>query len=223
MKRANTAGLFLISVFGLGISAHAWIFGDSLDAHKKGGKVMGEATANIMHIGDSAPDFKNLLGTDGKKHNLADYATSKTLVVMFTCNHCPYVQAYEGRMVALQAEFKDKGVQFVAINSNDDKGYPDDDYAHMVTRAKEKNFNFPYLRDDTQAVAKAYHASHTPHIFVFNDKRKLAYTGKIDDNWQNADQVKQRFLRDALNSLVQGKAPAPAETYAIGCTIKWKN
>jgi peroxiredoxin len=223
MIRLKKTGVVAALVFCTVFSARAWIFGDNMDQHKKGAKNMGQATANVMKIGDTAPDFKNLLGVDGKKHSLSDYAASNVLVVMFTCNHCPYVQAYEGRMIALQAEFQDKGVQFVAINANDDQGYPDDDYAHMVTRAKEKNFNFPYLRDESQAVAKAYHASHTPHIYVFNNKHTLAYTGKIDDNWQNPDQVKQRFLRDALTALVQGKAPSPAETYAIGCTIKWKN
>jgi peroxiredoxin len=183
---------------------------------------MGVADKINMKIGAAAPDFKNLLGVDGKKHSLSDYASSKVLVVIFSCNHCPYVQAYESRMVQLQKDFKDKGVQFVAINSNDDTGYPEDSYDNMIKRAKEKNFNFPYLRDDTQEAAKAYGASHTPHIFVFDDKRRLAYTGKIDDNWQDPAQVKKQYLRDALTNLAQGKKPAEPETYAIGCTIKWK-
>jgi len=153
-------------------------------------------------VGTAAPDFKNLPGTDGKKYSLSDFSKDNVLVVIFSCNHCPYVQAYEGRIMALQKEFKDKGAQFVAINSNDDVGYPDDSFENMVKRAEEKNFNFPYLRDATQEVAKAYGATHTPHIFVFNKDRKLSYTGKIDDNWQEPSQVKKQFLREAINNLL---------------------
>jgi alkyl hydroperoxide reductase subunit AhpC len=124
--------------------------------------------------------------------------------------------------MALQDNFKSTGVQFVGINSNDATEHPDDSFENMVKRAQERKFNFPYLRDESQAVAKAYGATHTPHIYVFDEKRQLAYTGKIDDNWQNPSQVTQQFLKDALTALVSGKKPAPAETFAIGCTIKWK-
>lgn len=169
----------------------------------------------------AAPDF-SLKGTDGKTHSLADFKDAKALVVVFSCNHCPYVKAYEGRMIALQKDFAAKGVRFVAINSNDDKGYPDDSFENMVKRAKEKGFNFPYLRDDTQQVAKAYGATHTPHLFVFGPDRHLAYTGKIDDNWENPSGVKKQYLREALDAIVSGEAPPLAETHAIGCTIKWR-
>lgn len=184
---------------------------------------MGVADKILMKTGAVAPDFKNLPGTDGKKYALSDFAPSRVLVLVFSCNHCPYVQAYEDRIIRLQKDFKDKGVQFAAVNSNDAAGYPDDSFENMVKRAKERKFNFPYLRDEDQSVAKAYGATHTPHLFVFDAERKLAYTGKIDDNWQEPSKVKQTFLRDALNALVQGKKPDPAETFAIGCTIKWKN
>lgn len=176
-----------------------------------------------MQFGQKAPDFKDLPGVDGKKHSLSDYASKKVLVIIFSCNHCPYVQAYEDRLIALQEEFKDKSVQFIAINSNDDKNYPDDSFENMKKRAQEKKYNFPYLRDASQRVAHAYAASHTPHIYVFNEKRELAYTGKIDDNWQSPSQVKRSYLCEALSALVQGKAPAEPTTFAIGCTIKWKN
>src|SRR2546427_9593188 len=107
-----------------------------------------------------APDF-SLKGTDDKTYSLASFKDAKALVVVFSCNHCPYVKAYEGRMIAIQRDYASKGVRFVAINSNDDKGYPEDSFENMVRRAKEKGFNFPYLRDDTQQVAKAYGATHT--------------------------------------------------------------
>lgn len=184
---------------------------------------MGVAEKIGMKTGTKAPPFAGLKGVDGKTYGLSDFSADKVLVVIFSCNHCPYVQAYEDRIIALQKEFKDKGVQFVAINSNDDANYPDDNFENMVKRAKEKNFNFPYLRDQTQQVAKAFAASHTPHIYVFDQNRELAYTGKIDDNWQTPAQVQKRYLRDALFALIEGRKPAEAETFAIGCTIKWKN
>lgn len=184
---------------------------------------MGVADKHAMEPGALAPEFKNLPGTDGKKYSLADFGSSPALVVIFSCNHCPYVQAYEDRLIALQNEFKGRGVQFVAINSNDAVNYPEDSFANMVKRAQEKKFNFPYLRDDSQQVARDYKASHTPHLFVFDAKRQLAYTGKIDDNWQNPSQVKERYLYDALSALTAGRAPKEPATFAIGCTIKWKN
>ena len=168
-----------------------------------------------------APDF-NLPGVDGKNHSLSELSDKKAVIVIFSCNHCPYVQAYEDRMIAIQKDYAGKGVQIVAINSNETDGHPDDGFENMVKRAKEKNFNFPYLRDESQGVAKAYGATHTPHLFVFGADRRLAYTGKIDDNWQEPENVQRRFLRDALNALVQKKIPVETETFAIGCTIKWK-
>lgn len=184
---------------------------------------MGVADKILMKTQTQAPDFKGLPGADGKTYGLSDFSSSKVLVVVFSCNHCPYVQAYEDRLIALQREFKGQGVQLVAINSNDAVNYPDDSFENMAVRAKEKQFNFPYLRDEDQSVAKAYGATHTPHLFVFDAGRKLAYTGKIDDNWQNPKSVKRQYLREALSALTQGKKPAEAETFAIGCTIKWKS
>jgi peroxiredoxin len=184
---------------------------------------MGVAEKNTMKKGQKAPDFKNLPGVDGKKYSLSDFADKKALVVFFSCNHCPYVQAYEDRIMDLQREFGPKGAQFLAINSNDDAGYPDDSFDNMVKRAKERKFNFVYLRDQSQDVAKAYHATHTPHFFVFNAQRELSYTGKVDDNWQEPAKVTRRYLKEVLEALVQGREPAESETFAIGCTIKWKN
>ena len=175
---------------------------------------------NTLQPGDKTPAF-NLKGTDGRMHGLADYADKPVLVVIFSCNHCPYVQAYEDRMVAIQRDYKDRGVQMIAINSNDDKNYPEDSFEEMVKRAKDKGFNFPYLRDASQDVARAYAATHTPQLFVFDRERRLRYTGKIDDNWQTPSAITRQYLRDALDALLKGSAPAEAATHAIGCTIKW--
>lgn len=174
-----------------------------------------------MKLGEQAPDF-SLEGVDGKTLSLCDLAQAKALVVVFSCNHCPYVQAYEGRMIALQRDYGPKGVRLVAVNSNDSASYPEDGPEAMAARAKEKGFNFPYLRDESQSVARAYGATHTPHLFVFDRERKLAYTGKIDDNWQDESAVRSRFLRDALDDVLAGRRPRVPETHAIGCTIKWK-
>lgn len=168
-----------------------------------------------------AGDF-SLPGVDGKIHSLKDYADKKALLVIFSCNHCPYVQANEDRIKEIQKDYGSRGVQVLAINSNDSVKYPDDSFEEMKKRAKERNFNFPYLRDESQEVAKAYGATHTPHLFLFDEFRNLRYTGKIDDDWKEPKNVTRRFLREALDAVLAGKVPAEQETYAIGCTIKWK-
>lgn len=174
-----------------------------------------------LQIGDPAPSF-SLPGVDGRTHALDGLTDRPVLVVVFSCNHCPYVQAYEDRLVAIQRDYAGRGAQVIAINSNDDVHYPEDSFEQMVARAKAKGFNFLYLRDASQATARAYGATHTPQLFVFDRARKLRYTGKIDDNWQNPQAVTRRYLRDALDALLSGRDPAESQTHAIGCTIKWK-
>ena len=174
-----------------------------------------------LEIGQRAPDF-NLPGVDGKDHSLSSYKDKKVVVVMFTCNHCPYVQAYEDRLISIQRDYADKGVQLVAINANDSAGYPEDDFDNMVKRAKKKNFNFPYLRDDTQRTARGYGAEYTPEMFVLNSKFEVRYIGRVDDNWQNPDKVRSHDLRNALNAILAHKKVENPITHAIGCTIKWK-
>lgn len=174
-----------------------------------------------LKIGDPAPAF-SLPGTDGRTHALDGLTDKPVLVVVFSCNHCPYVQAYEDRLVAIQRDYAGRGAQVIAINSNDDVHYPEDSFEQMVARAKAKGFNFLYLRDASQATARAYGATHTPQLFVFDRARTLRYTGKIDDNWQNPQAVTRWYLRDALDALLSGRDPAESQTYAIGCTIKWK-
>ena len=175
---------------------------------------------DTLKIGSYAPDFK-LPAIDGKNYSLNDFTLKKALIVIFSCNHCPYVQAYEDRIIEIQKIYS-KDVQVVAINSNDLEDYPDDSFDNMKDRAQIKGFNFPYLRDDSQTVAKAYGATHTPEIFLFDNERKLAFHGKIDDNWQDQKSVKSKYLRNAIDELLAGKQISVPETFTIGCTIKWK-
>lgn len=174
-----------------------------------------------LKIGSKAPNF-NLPGVDNKFYSLDSFYNKKILIVIFSCNHCPYVQAYENRIISIQSEFAEKGVQIVAINSNEDKNYPEDSFEEMIKRSNDKHFNFPYLRDETQEVAKAYGATHTPEIFLFDKERKLRYHGKIDDNWKEPEKVKYQYLRNAIEEVLKGKEVSIPETFSIGCTIKWK-
>ncbi len=177
-------------------------------------------TANRLAIGAPAPDF-NLPSVDGRNYFLRDFQDKKVLVVLFTCNHCPYVQAYEQRLIAIQSDFSSQGVALVAINSNETKNHPEDSFPNMVVRAKKEGFNFSYLRDETQEVADAYGAHYTPEAFLFDKERKLRFTGRIDDNWRDADKAKSHDLRDAIEALLAGNEVRLSETHAIGCTIKW--
>jgi len=185
-----------------------------------------------LEIGATAPDFA-LPGVDGKIHRLGDYDKAKVLVIVFTCNHCPTAQAYEARIMKLAADFKDKGVALVAISPNDalavrldELGYTDvgDSLEDMKIRAKDKNFNFPYLYDgDKQAVSKAYGPMTTPHVFVFDAERKLRYVGRVDDNERRPEEVKSHDTRNAIEALLAGK-PVPVEkTRTFGCSIKWSD
>lgn len=176
---------------------------------------------NKLKIDSLLPQF-NLPGTDGNSYSSEGFKNKNIMIVIFSCNHCPYVQAYEERMINLQKEFKDRGVQIVAINSNYDSKYPEDSFDEMKKRAVERKFNFPYLRDETQKIAKAFGASHTPQIFLFNKERKLKYEGKIDDNWQEPDRVQNHYLRDAITEVLDEREVSIPETFSIGCTIKWK-
>ena len=174
-----------------------------------------------LRIGDKALPF-NLPGVDGKNQALADYARKNVTIVIFSCNHCPYVRAWEDRMVQIQGDYAAKGVQLLAINANDASTYPDDDFESMKQRALDKHFNFPYLRDESQEVAHAYGAQRTPEVFLFDTAETMRYHGVIDDNYDDPTAVKRRYLRDALDAVLSGKAPKAADTMPVGCTIKWK-
>jgi len=171
--------------------------------------------------GDQAVHF-SLPGVDGSQHALADYADKEAVAVIFSCNHCPYVRAWEGRMVQIQSDYADKGVQLLAISSNDARKYPDDSFPRMKERAKEKGFNFPYLYDETQEIAQAYGAERTPEVFLFDKSGVLHYHGAIDDNYDNPKAVQSHYLRRALDAVLAGQTPPTAQTPPVGCTIKWK-
>jgi peroxiredoxin len=172
-------------------------------------------------LGTLCPDFR-LRAVDGQTHARDDFRERPVLVVMFICNHCPYVQAVEDRIVALQREYAPRGVQLVGICSNDPTDYPDDHPTRLLTRWREKGYGFPYLVDDTQDVARAFGAVCTPDIYVFDRERRLAYHGRIDDNWKEPGKVTRRELAAALDALLAGRPPAPEQLHSIGCSIKWR-
>jgi len=174
-----------------------------------------------MAKGTKAPDF-NLPGTDGRNYTLESFREAKALIVLFTCNHCPYARACEDRFIALQNDYATKGVRIVAINSNDAATYPDDSFANMKIRTKEKSYPFPYLCDETQKVARAYDAACTPDIFLFDAARKLVYNGRLDDNWQEPTKVTKQELREAIDCTLAGKAVPFEPKPSMGCNIKWK-
>jgi peroxiredoxin len=174
-----------------------------------------------LRIGDKAITFR-LLGVDAKQHSLDDYGGKEAVAVIFSCNHCPYVRAWEDRMVQIQSDYDGKGVQLIAINSNDATKYPDDNFPKMKERAREKNFNFPYLHDESQQIARAYGAERTPEVFVFSKDRILRYHGAIDDNYDDPAAVSAQYLRDALDAVLAQKSVTIPETMPVGCTIKWK-
>ncbi len=173
-----------------------------------------------LPIGSAAPKF-SLPGVDGKTYSLSSFKDKPTLVVAFWCNHCPYVQGWEDRTIAVQRDYAEKGVQFVMINANDEESYPEDDFAHMVERSKRKGYNFPYLRDETQEVADGYGAVCTPDFFVFDSSRKLRYRGKLDDS-KDPKGVKKQVMREVLDALLAKKEPAVTFAPPMGCSIKWK-
>jgi peroxiredoxin len=175
-------------------------------------------------IGSKAADFK-LKNIDGKSVSLSDYSSAKGFIIIFSCNHCPFVKKTEGRMEELNKKFASQGYPVIAINSNDTKAYPEDSYENMKKRAKEKGFTFPYLFDETQAVAKAFGAEKTPHVFVLSKKGTdliVEYIGAIDDNVDNPKEVKVKYVENAIEALKAGKKIEVTKTAAKGCGIKWK-
>ena len=172
-------------------------------------------------IAPTAPSF-TLRGVDGRDHSLADYGDASALVLVQSCNHCPYVRAWEGRLNAIQKDYAERGVRIVAISSNDAASHPEDSFEQMQVRAREQQFNFDYLYDESQSVARSLGAERTPEVFVFDGDRKLAYHGAIDDN-RDETAVTSDYLRDALDAVLSGAAPAVADTPPVGCTVKWRN
>ena len=175
-------------------------------------------------VGDYAADFE-LPNVDGKMVSLSNYDNAKGFVVIFTCNTCPYAKAYESRIIALDKEYAAKGFPVIAINPNDINKQPGDTMEEMQKRSKSKGYGFPYLRDDSQSVAKAFGATKTPHVYVLNKeasgKYRVEFIGAIDDSPNDPNDVSDTYVENAINSLLKGEKPTVTEKRAIGCTIKW--
>ena len=182
------------------------------------------ANGQGYNIGDKASDFK-LKNVDGKMVSLSSFSDAKGFIVIFSCNHCPFVVAYEDRMIELHNKYAPLGYPVVAINPNDPAAQPQDSFEKMIERANEKKFPFVYLFDEGQKVYPIYGATRTPHIFLLNKKGSdliVEYIGAIDDNHKDASQVKEPYLSNAIDALLKGEKPLVTETKAIGCTIKVK-
>ena len=172
-------------------------------------------------IGSIATDF-SLKNVDNKMVSLKDYKEAKGFIVVFTCNHCPYAIAYEDRIIDLDKKYKKLGYPVIAINPNNPEKQKDDSFEKMKVRAKEKGFTFPYLFDDGQKIYPQYGATKTPHVFLLDKNLVVKYIGAIDDNVEDASEVKEKYLENAIAALEKGEEPTPNTTKAIGCTIKVK-
>ena len=177
--------------------------------------VTGITRPNELNVGDKAPDF-SLEDVDGKMISPASYKNAKGYIVIFTCNDCPYAKAYQDRIAELHNDFAPKGFPVIAINTSDSK-------EAIVARAKEKNYPFSYLHDETQDITRAYGATKTPHAFVLDKNMTVAYIGAIDNNYKEADTADQKYVRDAAEALLNNSKVKITNTKAIGCSIKWKD
>ena len=182
---------------------------------------MGLMHSTMVPLGTPAVSFE-LSGSDSKVYSLESFADKTVLVIIFMCNHCPYVKAVLQRLIDLQKETEYRGVQLVGINSNDAQRYPDDSLENMQIITREKGINFPYLFDYSQQTARAYNAVCTPDIYVYGLERKLIYRGRIDDDWEHEEKVTQRDLKEALDYIIAGKEIPFEQIPSMGCSIKWK-
>ncbi len=183
------------------------------------------AAPSGYEIGSIVADFK-LRNTDGSTFALSSYKDKKGVIVVFTCNHCPFAKAYEDRIMDLDKKFAASGFPVVAINPSDAASYEEDSFEKMVARAKEKSYTFPYLSDETQATAKSFGAARTPHLFILKNEGgrfTVQYIGTIDDNAQDPASVTKRYVEDAVNNMLAGKPVGTTQTKAVGCSIKWKD
>ena len=174
-------------------------------------------------VGNSAPNFK-LENVDNQMISLMDYSDAEGIILVFTCNHCPYAKMYEDRIIELDKKYRNNGFPVVAINPNDPSQYPEDSFKNMKKRAKEKGFTFPYLFDKTQETATAYGAIRTPHVYLLKNEQddfQVVYAGAIDDNPKKAEDVETKFLEDAIEAVKSNSKVDPEHTKAIGCSIKW--
>ncbi|TVR82067.1 MAG: thioredoxin family protein [Chitinophagaceae bacterium] len=173
-----------------------------------------------MVIGEALVPFK-LKDINGEICD-SEQLSGKLLLVIFTCNHCPYARAYLKRIYELNTNFKPRGISIVAINPNDGEKYPDDRFEKMPPFAEAMGLENLYLHDETQEVAKSFGAQRTPEVFLFDKHRVLRYKGAIDDSWEYPDRVKSKYIENAIYALLKGNEVNPQETQAVGCSIKWK-
>ena len=171
----------------------------------------------VVEIGDKVSIWKDLPGVDGKHHSWQDHKQAKAIAVIFTSNDCPVASAYQSRLNSLATDFRDQGLEVVAINVN--RG---ESLAAMKSRAQKERFAFAYLHDASKQTARGLGAVCTPHSFLLTPDRQIAYMGAIDDNWQNANGVKKDYLREAVQAVLAGKKPKVQESRQIGCAIKWE-
>ena len=177
--------------------------------------------STMVPLGTIARDFE-LDGTDGKTYSLNSFVDKEVIVIIFMCNHCPYVKAVINRLIDLQNKFSARGVQLIGINPNDAIRYPDDSLDNMKIFAKAKGFSFPYLIDPSQKTAKTYDAVCTPDLYVYGKERKLLYRGRIDDNWEHPEKVTKQDLKLALENILSEQLVANEQIPSMGCSIKWK-
>ena len=176
--------------------------------------------STMVSLGSKAPYF-SLPDTDGKKLSIETFS-KEILVIIFTCNHCPYAKAVEDRLIKLANNYNSK-VDFVLISSNDAENYPEDSPEKMAEQAESKSYPFPYLFDETQEIAKAYSAVCTPDIFLYNNDRELEYRGRLDDNWKEPEKVSREELKMAIEIVLKGEEVDFTQIPSMGCNIKWKN
>lgn len=187
--------------------------------------VAAKSSNNGYGVGDTVADFK-LKNTDGKMVALSDYKSAKGAIVIFDCNTCPYSKAYNSRIIELNKKYASKGFPVIAIQPNDPQVSPGDSFEEMVKLAKNKKYDFPYLFDETQQVARAFGATNTPHVYLLKKEGndfKVVYIGSIDDNARDEKAVSKRYVEENIEALLTGKAVPTDKTKAIGCTIKWRN
>ncbi|MGE0518566.1 MAG: thioredoxin family protein [Candidatus Binatia bacterium] len=184
--------------------------------------IFAAAASFALQLGDPPPERDvKMKSVDGRNIAIADVAGARGTLVIFSCNHCPWVKAWEPRIADLGNAYAQRGIGVIAINANDPAGHKEDRFDHMVTRARERGFQFPYVVDSGSRVAKAFGASRTPEVFLFDGAGRLVYHGAIDDNAQDATAVKHHYLREALEAVATEKPVAVGQTKALGCGIKF--
>jgi len=220
MKNSLATSVFIFLVYVGGLTAS---FGQKSQTGMGTGSIQSQNQVKTLVAGQEAPSF-NLKNVDERILSLAE-CSDRGAIVVFTCNHCPFSQLYEGRIIELHKKFAESGFPVVAINPNDSISEPQDAFSIMQKLASGRNFLFPYLLDDTQDVAKAYGATKTPHVFVLQNENGLMivkYVGAIDDNPDDPSAVSQNFVSDAITDLLEGREVRNPASKAIGCNIKWK-